>query len=87
METFVGFVVGFVVGSREGREGADRVRRSLVAIGESDEVQSLIGRVVSVVGPLLSNAAAPRRGGSGPAGDVVGAFVRAVAEVAGGRRA
>lgn len=86
METFVGFVVGFVVGSREGREGADRVRRSLVAIGESDEVQSLIGRVVSVVGPLLSDAGS-RPGRSGFAGDVVGALARAAAEVAGGRHA
>jgi hypothetical protein len=84
METFIGFVVGFLVGSREGREGADRVRASLVAIGESDEVQSLIGRSVSVLAPLLGNASRSR---SGLAGDLVAALVSAAAEVTGGRRA
>jgi hypothetical protein len=60
METLIGFAIGFVVGTREGREGLEKIRESWSAIRESTDVKHLIGEAISVVVPMvreLSHAA------------------------------
>src|ERR1700740_203390 len=41
METIVGFVAGYLVGTRQGREGLERLRASLQSIKNSPEVRKL----------------------------------------------
>jgi len=41
METIIGFVAGYLAGSREGRAGLDRLRTSWHAIRTSPEVRKL----------------------------------------------
>ncbi len=48
METIVGFVAGYLVGTREGRDGLERLRSSWRAIRTSPEVRKLATEAVSV---------------------------------------
>lgn len=48
METIIGFLAGYLVGSREGKEGLERLRSSARAIITSPEVRKLAGEAVSV---------------------------------------
>jgi hypothetical protein len=48
METVIGFIAGFLIGSREGKEGVERLRASWQAIKSSPEVRRLAGQAVSV---------------------------------------
>jgi hypothetical protein len=69
METIVGFVAGYLVGSREGREGLARIRSSWHAIRTSPELRRLAGEAMTVAGATVGNvtevltqqAAGPRR--------------------------
>ena len=48
METIVGFVAGYLVGTREGRDGLDRLRSSWHSIRTSPEVRKLAGEAVTM---------------------------------------
>jgi hypothetical protein len=48
METIVGFVAGYLVGTREGKDGLDRLRSSWHSIRTSPEVRKLAAEAVSV---------------------------------------
>jgi hypothetical protein len=48
METIVGFVAGYLVGTRDGREGLERLRSSWHAIRTSPEVRKLAGEAMTV---------------------------------------
>lgn len=48
METIVGFVAGYLVGTRQGREGLERLRASLQSIKNSPEVRKLAAEAVAV---------------------------------------
>ncbi|MGQ0846680.1 MAG: hypothetical protein ACT4QF_21370 [Sporichthyaceae bacterium] len=52
METVVGFVVGFLVGSREGKEGVAKIVESWGAIRESAQVKNLIGTALGLALPV-----------------------------------
>ena len=68
METIVGFVAGYLVGAREGREGLERLRSSWKAIRNSPEVRKLAGEAMTVAEMAL------RRGsGRGNLGQLSGA--------------
>jgi hypothetical protein len=41
METVIGFVAGYLVGTREGKAGLERLKTSLNAIKDSHEVRRL----------------------------------------------
>jgi hypothetical protein len=47
METVIGFVVGYLVGSREGKQGLERLRESVNAIRRSPEVRRFAGEAMS----------------------------------------
>jgi hypothetical protein len=48
METIVGFVAGYLVGTREGREGLDRLRSSWNSIRTSPEVRKMATEALAV---------------------------------------
>ena len=48
METIIGFVAGYLVGTREGTDGLARMRKSAQAIMESPEFRRLIGEAAGV---------------------------------------
>jgi len=48
METIVGFVAGYLVGTREGKDGLDRLRESWHSIRTSPEVRKLAAEAVTM---------------------------------------
>lgn len=63
METLIGFMVGYVVGTRQGRDGLRTVRQSVDAIRHSPEVRELLSGGVSVAGGMAKQLLS---GGAGP---------------------
>jgi hypothetical protein len=70
METVIGFIAGYLVGTNHGRAGLARVRRSLEAIRTSPEARRLAAQATGVAGVVLKEAT--RRGVAGAAGEVTG---------------
>ena len=66
METVVGFVAGYLVGTREGRAGLARMRSSWQSIRTSPELRRLVGEAIAVAGATVSRASAGREGLSLP---------------------
>jgi hypothetical protein len=67
METIVGFVAGYLVGTREGRDGLERMRSSWRSIRTSPEVRKLAADAISLV-----EAAMRERSGRASIGGAVG---------------
>ena len=67
METIVGFVAGYLVGTREGKDGLERMRSSWHSIRTSPEVRKLAADAVSLV-----EATMRQRSGRGSIGGAVG---------------
>lgn len=86
METVVGFVAGYLVGTREGREGLARVRSSWQSIRTSPELRRLVGEAIAVAGSTVSRASAGRDGLSLPSlkdlSEVVGSVTESLARQA-----
>ena len=57
MEAIIGFVAGYLVGSREGNAGLDRLRTSWDAIRTSPEVRRLAGEAAVVAEATFRRAA------------------------------
>lgn len=57
METLVGFGVGFLVGTKEGKEGLAKIRESWAAIRSSTEVQRLLAEAMGVLLPIMREVA------------------------------
>jgi hypothetical protein len=77
METIIGFVVGYLVGSREGKAGLERLKTSWNTIRTSPEVRKLATDAVSVAGQVMSRA---------PVGSIGETVVRTLASRAGATR-
>jgi hypothetical protein len=71
METIVGFVAGYLVGARDGREGLERLRSSWDAIRKSPEVRKLATEAVSVA-EMAVRRTSGRRGNLSSLGGAVG---------------
>ncbi len=69
METVIGFVVGYLVGSREGKAGLERLRESVNAIRRSPEVRRFAGEAMSFA-ESAARQASSGRGLSGIGGSV-----------------
>ena len=67
METIVGFVAGYLVGTREGKDGLERMRSSWRSIRTSPEVRKLAADAISLV-----EATMRQRSGRGSIGGAVG---------------
>ena len=77
METIVGFVAGYLVGTRGGRDGLARLRSSWHSIRTSPEVRRLAGEAVTVAGMVVRRASSGGLGGlSEAAGGVTDMLVR-----------
>jgi hypothetical protein len=80
MEAVIGFVAGYLVGSREGRAGLERLRTSWHAIRTSPEVRRLAGEAAVIA------EAAVRRAASGGLSGTVGGVTDLIASRAAGRQ-
>lgn len=60
METILGFVAGYMAGSRDGKDGAKRLRESFEAIISSPEVRRLAGEAMTMAEAAARRATAGR---------------------------
>jgi hypothetical protein len=58
METIIGFAAGYLVGSKEGKAGLDRLRSSVEAIAKSPETRRMAGQAMSFASVLAKQASA-----------------------------
>jgi len=86
METIVGFVAGYLVGTREGKDGLERLRSSWHSIRTSPEARRLAAEAVSVAEMAVRQVSG--RGGLGVSvGDVRDMLVRRAVGAREGSRA
>jgi hypothetical protein len=77
METIVGFVAGYLVGTRQGREGLERLRSSWNSIRTSPEVRKLAAEAVTIAEIAVRQASSGGlKGLSGTVGGVTDILVR-----------
>lgn len=72
METLIGFAVGYLVGSQQGRDGLAKMRESVDAIRNSPEARKLALTAASVAGSAVKTVL------SGGAGAVISGAVEAL---------
>lgn len=77
METIIGFVAGYLVGTQEGKAGLERLKTSWNSIRSSPEVRKLAIDAVSMAEQVIRRA---------PVGGISGTVVRTLASRAGGSR-
>jgi hypothetical protein len=77
METIIGFVAGYLVGTREGKAGLERLKTSWNAIRTSPEVRKLAVDAVTMAEQVIRRA---------PVGGISGTVVRTLASRAAGSR-
>ncbi len=76
METIIGFVAGYLVGSREGKAGLERLKTSWHAIRSSPEARKMAADAITMAEQVVRRA---------PVGGISGT-VRTLASRAGGTR-
>ena len=86
METIVGFVAGYLVGTREGKDGLERMRSSLRSIRTSPEVRKLAADAISMVEATVRQRSG-RAGIGGAVGNVTDMLVRRATAAREGRAA
>jgi hypothetical protein len=86
METIMGFVAGYLVGTREGRDGLDRLRSSWHSIRTSPEVRKLAAEAVTMA-EMAVRQVSGRGGLGGAVDDVRDMLVRRAVSVREGSRA
>lgn len=77
METIIGFVAGYLVGTREGKTGLERLKTSWHTIRNSPEVRKLATDAITVAEQAVRRA---------PVSGIGGTVVRTLASRAGGTR-
>jgi hypothetical protein len=77
METIIGFVAGYLVGTREGKAGLERLKTSWRAITSSPQVRKMAADAIVMAEQVVKRA---------PAGGISGAVVRTLTSRAGPRR-
>jgi hypothetical protein len=65
VETIIGFIVGYLVGSREGKEGIGRLRTSANAIAHSPEVRRLTAQAITIAESATKEASSRGLGSIG----------------------
>jgi hypothetical protein len=80
METMLGFIAGYLAGCRDGREGLQRMRDSLIAIRDSPEARRLAAEAVTFAGVAV------RRAATGKSISGLGGAVGTVTELLASRR-
>ena len=77
METIIGFVAGYLVGTREGKAGLERLKTSWRAITSSPEVRKMASDAIIMAEQMVKRA---------PVGGISGTVVRTLAGRAATRR-
>ena len=77
METIIGFLAGYLVGSREGKAGLERLKTSVNAIRSSPEVRRMAADALVLAEQVIKRA---------PVGGISGTVVRTLASRASTRR-
>ena len=77
METIIGFLAGYLVGSREGKAGLERLKTSVNAIRSSPEVHKMASDALVLAEQMVKRV---------PVGGISGAVVRSLASRATTRR-
>jgi hypothetical protein len=77
METIIGFLAGYLVGTREGKAGLERLKTSVNAIRSSPEVRRMASDAMVLAEQVVRRA---------PAGGIGSAVVRTLASRATTRR-
>ncbi len=85
METIIGFAAGYLVGSKEGKAGYERLKASVQAIAKSQEARRLAADAAALTGMLVRQASA--RGLGASASGVAELVMRRVSESAAAKRA
>jgi hypothetical protein len=70
METIIGFLAGYLVGTREGKAGLERLKTSVNAIRSSPEVRRMASDAIVLAEQVVRRA---------PAGGIGGTVVRTLA--------
>jgi hypothetical protein len=83
METLIGFVVGYLVGAREGKDGVERLKTSVNSIIGSAEARRMLAEAMAVAEPIARRAAGT---GLATMGGIGGTVVRQIVDRAGGTR-
>jgi hypothetical protein len=83
METLIGFVVGYMVGAKEGKGGLERLKASVSSIIASPEARRMIAEAMAVAQPVIQRASSA---GLGNLGGVGGAVVKQLVDRATGTR-
>jgi gas vesicle protein len=78
METIIGFVAGYLTGTKDGRAGRDRARKSLRDIVNSAEARRMARQAVAVAGSMAGRRSA--RGASATATGLARLVIRQVSE-------
>jgi hypothetical protein len=86
METIVGFVAGYLVGTREGKDGLERMRSSWHSIRTSPEVRKLAGDLISLAETAVRQSSG-RASIGGAVGNVTDMLVRRATGAREGRAA
>jgi len=58
METVIGFAAGYLAGTKDGRQGLERIKSSLRDIARSKEARRLASEAVTMAGALLGRRSA-----------------------------
>jgi hypothetical protein len=86
METIVGFVAGYLVGTREGKDGLERLRSSWKSIRTSPEARKLVTDAISLV-EMTVRQRSGRASIGGAVGNVTDMLVRRATAAREGRAA
>ncbi|HUZ52715.1 MAG TPA: hypothetical protein VMU94_09315 [Streptosporangiaceae bacterium] len=78
METIIGFVAGYLTGTRAGQAGLDRIRTSLREIANSPEARRMAGEAVAIAGSIAGRGSA--RGATATATGLARLVIRQVTE-------
>lgn len=77
METIIGFLAGYLVGTHEGKAGLERLKTSVNAIRSSPEVRKMAGDALVMAEQVVKRV---------PVGGISGTVVRTLASRASTRR-
>jgi hypothetical protein len=78
METIIGFVAGYLAGTKDGKEGLQRIRSSIRDIYHSAEARRLAAEAVAVGGAIVGKGSA--RGAARTAAGLAKAVIRQITE-------
>jgi len=78
METVIGFAVGYLTGTKVGKEGLERLRTSLRAIATSPEARRIAADAVALAGSLAGRGSA--RGAARTAGGLARLVIKQITD-------